>query len=202
MPGHGHCVRSNRNLLGASAHFWSTVLTNHWGRLFVLALEKLGWLVGRNLPNRRPLDCKRCRAHPEARDRIGGCRPRCHSCPYQSARRLATGHPRRANRVCDSHWPLGSGDVASLARPRGNVSNSFAPAPLQGLHHSSPELIPEVGSTPGFGIANPLSILHRTDRLLSPLPVLPIRACCPDLTATLTTMAFGHSSLQWLEISP
>jgi hypothetical protein len=37
---------------------------------------------------------------------------------------------------------------------------------------------------------------------LEAVRTLPARTSCPDVTATLTTMAFDHSSLQWLEIDP
>ena len=47
---------------------------------------------------------------------------------------------------------------------------------------------------------NPLSTLHRRFACARlPQPCLP--GSCPGVSATLTTMVFGHSSLRWLEIS-
>ena len=96
-------------------------------------------------------------------------------------------------------------DRAQVLTFRTKAWSSFAPPTCRmplGQSQASPELIPEEGSPPGFGIALSAFDTSSTVRLRSPLSTSPAEILVSTLTATLTTIALGDSSLQWFEIRP
>jgi hypothetical protein len=68
-----------------------------------------------------------------------------------------------------------------------------------GRLRTSPKLIPEEGSLPGFG-HRLIRFRHFIDGLLAlaSQPCLP--ESCPGVSATFTTIAFDDSGLRWLEV--
>src|SRR6266566_1411666 len=94
-------------------------------------------------------------------------------------------------------------DRAQVLTFRTKAWSSFAPPTCRmslGQSQASPELIPEEGSPPVSTSPNPLStLLQRFACARLSRPCLP--ESCPGVSATLTTTAFDHSSLRWLEIS-
>ena len=78
---------------------------------------------------------------------------------------------------------------------------SFAPPPCRmplGPSQASPKLIPEEWPPPVLTSPNRFSTRHQRfacARLSQPC----LTGSCPAVSATLTTMAFDHSSLRWLE---
>src|SRR5215467_12337641 len=100
--------------------------------------------------------------------------------------------------------PFTSSDVTKhrfsrSTRKPGRASRRLHAGCRSGSIRASPELIPEEGSPPVLTSPNPLStLLQRFACARLSRPCLP--KSCPGVSATLTTTAFGHSSLRWLEI--
>ena len=102
--------------------------------------------------------------------------------------------PEMFNNVKLLHRPAKTEASAIVEICGGKIWAENRPGWLQG----SPELIAEVGSTPGFGIA--FRFRHFIDGSLALVSLsLTRRDIVLTLTATLTTIAFDDSSLQRFE---
>src|SRR5215831_19738227 len=94
--------------------------------------------------------------------------------------------------------PLTDPDMTLSRHPARAIARRLPPS---AEHSGSSRYDPvDPSQPPVLTPSNPLSTLHRRfacARLSQPC----LTGSSPDFSATLTTMAFDHSSLRWLEIS-